>query len=100
MVHERESEGGNILLSSGSALNKCLNNSVFLVAFPVHISHTLSLNGSATNSYSAPSMISLGQTSGGWAFGSLEASRDCAGRRPRCSRQSNRRRVAAWCPAL
>ena len=71
----REGKEKSILLLSGSALNKCLNMSVLRVAFPVHMSHTLSLRGSATNSYSGPSMTSLGQTSGGWALGSLEASR-------------------------
>ena len=70
------------------------------VALPVHMSQTLSLKGSATNSYSGPSMMLLGQTSGGWALGSLVASSFWAGRSPRCSRQRRRRSVVAWWPAL
>ncbi len=63
-----------LLLSSGSARKRIRKSSVFLVALPVHISHTLSLSGSATNSYSAFSMMLFGHTSGGWALGSFEAS--------------------------
>lgn len=47
-VRERRGER-HLLLSSGSARKRCLNKSVFLVALPVHMSQTLSLNGSATN---------------------------------------------------
>ena len=88
-----------LLLSSGSARKRWRNNSVFRVALPVHMSQTWSLKGSATNSYSGPSMMSFGHTSGGWALGSSDASSFWAGRRPRCSRQRRRRSVAAWWPA-
>lgn len=66
--------GRGLLLSSGSARKRKRKSSVFFVALPVHISHTLSLSGSATNSHSALSMMLFGHTSGGWALGSFEAS--------------------------
>ncbi len=94
---KRRRERHTVIIRIG--LKRSRKTSVFVVAWRVHRSHNSSDSGSATKSYSRPSMASFGPSSGGCALGSSRASLDCAGRRPRCSRHSRRRRVAAWRPA-